>query len=107
MRVCLHAAVAMGLFLYPRLGGMTLPILVYMSVIFAMALSTFLGLHNHWLSMAGAVLFMISDALIAVNLFVFPVPAAGGWIMVTYYLAQGMLTAGVWLRFMAGTGRRA
>lgn len=94
--LCLGAAL-LGLFIYPRLAGMALPILAYLSVILAMALSTFLGRDNHWLSMAGAVLFVISDALIAVNMFVSPVPAASFWIMATYYPAQAMLTAGVWM----------
>ena len=88
---------SIGLFLYPRLGNMALPILVYLAVIFVMALSTFLGKANHWVSMAGAVVFVISDTLIAVNMFVAPVPASGFLVMGTYYLAQAMLTAGVWM----------
>lgn len=83
-------------FLFPRLGDMALPILVYFSVILAMAVSTCLGRDNHWTAMAGAFLFILSDSLIALNMFVFPVPASDFWIMVTYYPAQALLAAGVW-----------
>ena len=37
---------------------------------------------------AGACIFMLSDALIAVNKFLTPVPLASFWILLTYYCAQ-------------------
>lgn len=37
---------------------------------------------------AGACIFMLSDALIAINKFVTPLPLAGLWILATYFLAQ-------------------
>lgn len=93
----LCGAVAYGLFLFPHLGGMAAPILVYFGVILIMVLSTALGRNSHWVSMTGAVLFILSDALIALNMFVVPVPASGFWIMATYFSAQALLAAGVWM----------
>ena len=37
---------------------------------------------------AAACIFMLSDALIAVNKFLTPVPLASFWILMTYYAAQ-------------------
>lgn len=42
----------------------------------------------------GTVLFVISDAIIAVNKFHKPVPLSGLWIMLTYYAAQAMIALG-------------
>jgi alkylglycerol monooxygenase len=42
---------------------------------------------SRWVA-AGACIFMLSDALIAVNKFLTPVPLAGFWILLTYYCAQ-------------------
>ena len=41
----------------------------------------------------GGVLFMTSDALLAFNKFNAPLPLAGLWILLTYWLAQGLIAA--------------
>lgn len=41
----------------------------------------------------GGVLFMTSDALLAFNKFNSPLPLAGLWILLTYWLAQGLIVA--------------
>jgi alkylglycerol monooxygenase len=43
-----------------------------------------------WVAL-GACVFMVSDALIAVNKFVTPVPMSGLWVLATYYLAQWLI----------------
>jgi len=90
---CLGACLA-GLLYYlaPRLGEMAVPVYCYILVILAMATAAIAGRDNHMLIGLGAVLFLISDALIAVNRFGTPVPAAAYWIMATYYGAQWLLT---------------
>jgi uncharacterized membrane protein YhhN len=40
---------------------------------------------------AGAVIFMASDALLAVDRFALPLPVAPFWVLATYYLAQGLI----------------
>ena len=39
----------------------------------------------------GACIFMLSDALIAINKFVTPVPLSGLWILATYFCAQMLI----------------
>jgi len=36
----------------------------------------------------GAVFFMLSDSLLAINRFVTPLPLSGLWVLSTYYTAQ-------------------
>ncbi len=51
---------------------------------------------NQFLLVAlGALIFISSDTLIAINKFVYEFSAAGIFIMTTYYLAQLMITLGV------------
>ncbi len=77
--------------LYPYLGPMTLPVLVYVAVITVMGL---FALQMNWIIAFGAVLFMLSDALIAFNQFVFKQADFMFWIMLTYYLAQLFIVKG-------------
>ena len=43
----------------------------------------------------GAGLFMLSDALLATNRFVMPLPLSQVWVLGTYYAAQWLIVAGV------------
>lgn len=47
------------------------------------------------LAVAGAILFVASDSLLAINRFSSPVPSAGFWIMTTYILAQYLIAEGI------------
>lgn len=86
-------------FLFPHLGTMLAPVLVYGFVISAMLC---LALHMYPLRykvaaahfISGAVLFVISDSVLAVNKFYLPFPAAPFIIMFTYALAQWQLIRG-------------
>lgn len=82
-------------------GGLTDPGLrvavpVYVGVIALMAAqaigrATVLQDQRAWLVAVGALVFMLSDALIAVNRFVTPLPLAPLWILSSYYLAQCLI----------------
>ncbi len=85
-------SVAISWFLLPHTGEMRVPVLVYGSVITAMAVAAILCGGNQWLVAVGAVIFTVSDALIAANRFVAEIPAATFLIMLTYYTAQYLLT---------------
>jgi len=63
-------------------------------VILAMGVSTCLGFYTNGIIIAGAVLFIISDALIAYPMFVAPITHSSFWVMFTYYAAQALLTYG-------------
>lgn len=84
-----------GGFLFPVLGPMKLPIYVYLGVILSMGISACAGRKNHNLVIAGASLFILSDALIAYTRFVRPLENSSFWVMLTYYGAQALLAAGV------------
>ncbi len=92
--LCVIGAGAVGLlsYLVPRLGDMTLPVCAYVLVILAMSTAAVVGRDNHWLVALGALLFLVSDSLIALNRFGEPLDAAAYWIMTTYYGAQWLLT---------------
>lgn len=85
------AAISGGtcIWLTPKLGNYKVPVWAYMGVISAMALvaltmpSPLTGL--------GALLFVFSDAIIAINRFARPVPARGPIVWITYYVGQWLL----------------
>ncbi|MEE1652036.1 lysoplasmalogenase [Brachybacterium sp. J144] len=94
------AAFVIVLLCAPEAGALLPTIVVYAGAIVAMAvLATGLGR----LGGIGAAVFVVSDALIAVNAFgVLTLPAHGAWVMSTYLAAQLMLVLA-----MLGRGRVA
>jgi uncharacterized membrane protein YhhN len=79
--------------LWPRLGTMRGPVVVYLAVIVVMAWqangrAAALGSHGALLAAAGASLFVLSDAALALNRFHRPFRAAQAIILPTYYAAQ-------------------
>lgn len=86
--------------LYSRLGGMKIPVLIYAIVLTGMVLAALFrfgktNASSFALVFGGAILFMISDSLIAINKFLEPLPMAGIWIMVTYLFAQYLIVTGL------------
>jgi len=78
---------------------MIVAVVVYASVITVMVVSTMAMYGNDTsiqskLMMVGAMLFMFSDSVIAINKFVLEIPLSGLFIMVTYTLAQWLITLG-------------
>lgn len=74
-------------------------VVVYASVITFMVLTSISSFYNHKtfekkLILIGAILFMLSDSIIAINKFVLPIPLSGLWIMSTYTLAQWLIIVG-------------
>jgi uncharacterized membrane protein YhhN len=86
-------------YLLPYLGSLKIPVLVYSSVILTMLLTTL----NRWKSVRlesfqwvfmGAILFILSDSLLAVNKFAEPFSFAGLLIMLTYGIGQYFIVEG-------------
>lgn len=74
--------------LAPSLGHLAKPVMLYVCVITMMTLTAILaGFANRW-TIGGAMLFMISDSLIAAQRFKTPAPFSDYLIWATYYLAQ-------------------
>jgi uncharacterized membrane protein YhhN len=83
-------------------AGLRAPVAAYVTVIALMAAqaigrATVLRDPASMLVAVGAGCFMLSDALLATNRFVTPLPLAPFWVLTSYYAAQ-MLIVGGWLR---------
>ena len=96
----LLAGTGLLVILYPSLGDLRLPVIVYAGVLTLMALQAlFRSGHTHrtsfGLTFAGALLFMLSDSLLALNKFGHGFQHAGFWIMLTYCGAVLLITLGI------------
>lgn len=87
------AACRLGLCL-PHAGTLAGPVIGYAAIITAMAV---LATGINRLTGTGGALFMLSDALIALDTFVpaWEVPGQGFWVMATYGLAQLLIVLGI------------
>jgi uncharacterized membrane protein YhhN len=82
------------------LGEMLAPVLVYMVIILTMAVSAYLRkgnvtIRSYLLVFLGAVNFIISDSILALNKFVEPLWHSNITIMLTYGLAQYLIIRGI------------
>jgi uncharacterized membrane protein YhhN len=68
--------------------NLTLPVLIYIIVISLMVISTTFYHNFNYFAIIGAILFLISDTIIAWNKFIKPIPFAHLYIMLLYYLGQ-------------------
>lgn len=87
-------AFMISVWMAPSLGEMTVPVIAYVFIISIMAVFAAFRSPAGWTVFAGAVSFIVSDALIAVNEFIQPVPYENFAIMITYYAAQGLIAIG-------------
>ncbi|GAB3829957.1 lysoplasmalogenase [Hymenobacter jeollabukensis] len=88
--------------LYPHLGPLRLPVLLYAAVLVLMVLGALARTgrttaRSAWWVTAGAALFLVSDSVLALNKFLAPLPLAGFWIMLTYCAAQLSIVRGLLL----------
>ena len=89
MAVLLFISGGTCVWLTPKLGAYKVPVWAYMGVISAMAFAA-LTMPNP-LTGLGALLFVFSDAIIAINRFARPVPYRGPIVWITYYVGQWLL----------------
>ncbi|HEX5085610.1 MAG TPA: lysoplasmalogenase [Blastocatellia bacterium] len=81
-------SILLSQWLAPNLGALLWPVMFYVCVITVMVVSAILaGFSRPWICI-GAILFLISDSILAVNKFKSPVPMGGYLVWATYYLAQ-------------------
>ncbi|TBO41060.1 lysoplasmalogenase [Pedobacter kyonggii] len=90
-----------GLFFYlqPKLGVMQFPVLMYAIIITVMAIMAVnrygkVNIFSFKLILYGALFFLLSDSVLAVNKFVQPIPQAGALIMASYMIAQYLIVYG-------------
>ena len=86
--------------LYPGLGGLLVPVLVYALVLLTMGVWAHkrrgaTSVASFMLVSTGVILFVISDGLIAINKFAFEVPAERILVMSTYIAAQYLIVRGL------------
>ena len=80
-------------FLFSHLGKLKIPVFIYLSVIVLMGwqaiqLNAYWGTTSTLFAMVGSILFMVSDASLALNRFVKPLPQVQLVVLGTYYVAQ-------------------
>lgn len=85
--------------LFPKLGGLKIPVFIYTIIIGSMLLASLdvylkLPVKSAFRFAMGALFFVISDSLLAFNKFFLPVSFAGLLIMLTYCLAQFLIAEG-------------
>lgn len=89
-----YGAAILGL-LRPHLGSLTVPVLIYMLVILAMAWCAIEYARQYpspgAFAAAGALFFVCSDSALAINRFARPVRAAKALVLGTYFAAQWLI----------------
>jgi uncharacterized membrane protein YhhN len=86
--------------LYPVLNDLRIPVIIYAVVLMLMVITAIFRMgrtdqSSFWMVVGGAVLFMVSDSILAINKFLDPIPMAGFWIMATYIPAQYLIVRGL------------
>jgi uncharacterized membrane protein YhhN len=82
----------MAAVLAPKLGDMKIPVFAYVAVILGMVVFATLWQGPHLtMLIVGAVLFMLSDSMIAIDKFLKPISWSRYFIMVTYYTGQFLI----------------
>ncbi|GMM67246.1 lysoplasmalogenase [Alteromonas sp. MTD1] len=91
-------ALLMAMHILPEANTLFFPVLAYISVILTMGLSA-IWLSNTRLIVGGALLFIVSDAVLAQSVFRTPLPFSPFLVMLTYYAAQYCLAVGLMAAF--------
>jgi uncharacterized membrane protein YhhN len=94
------AGTGLVVILYPSLGDLKIPVLIYALVLTLMALNALFRYgrtttKSFLFVFMGAVLFMLSDSLLAINKFYASFSSAGAMIMMTYCTAQFLIVEGI------------
>lgn len=84
------------LLMWPGLGDLMIPVIIYTAIIMTMGITAlFRKASGASLVLIGAMLFIASDSLLALNKFYQAFAAAGFWVMLTYILAQYFIVIGM------------
>jgi uncharacterized membrane protein YhhN len=94
------AGTGLVVILYPSLGDLKIPVIVYALVLVVMVLNALFrlgrtGVVSFWFVFVGAMFFMVSDSLLAINKFLTPLSYSGMLIMSTYISAQFLIIEGL------------
>jgi len=89
--ILLYSAI-LAYILFPHLGEMVIPVSVYLIVITGMGMLAALRRMDGRGLLYGALAFLLSESLIAIDRFLAPVPAASCATIITYYSVQHAIT---------------
>lgn len=86
--------------LIPPLSDLKIPVGIYAMTISLMLIETLKGCFNwsdksKYLVLIGAIFFVTSDSILAINKFYTEIPNATFWIMITYLIAQFCIVKGI------------
>ena len=86
--------------LIPTLGGLKFPVGIYAMTISLMLIETLKGSfswrdQSKYIVLIGAIFFVSSDSILAINKFYTEIPNASFWIMITYLIAQFCIVKGI------------
>jgi uncharacterized membrane protein YhhN len=84
----------MAFVLTHSLKEMAIPVYIYMAAIMLMGIFASLRASKNDFTLYGAISFIVSDSVLAINKFMMPVIAADYIIMITYYLALFLIVYG-------------
>ena len=87
-------ATIMAFVLTPYLKDMTIPVYIYLTAITLMAVFAALRDSRNDFTLYGAIAFVVSDSILAINKFMMPVTAADYLVMITYYLSLFLIVYG-------------
>jgi uncharacterized membrane protein YhhN len=86
--------------LYPGLGGLKIPVIIYALALMIMVLQSvyrygYTSAKSFWNVCVGALFFMLSDSILAINKFLQPITNAGVLVIATYMAALYFIVQGV------------
>jgi uncharacterized membrane protein YhhN len=94
MTLVLLYTLTISFWLLPSLGQLIVPVAIYMCAITAMVLTCIVARFSSPWIICGAILFLVSDSLLAVNKFKTPIPYRDYPVWSTYYAAQFAIAIG-------------
>lgn len=84
----------MAFVMTPSLKEMAIPVYVYMTALTLVGIFAALRAVKNDFTLYGAIAFIVSDSVLAINKFMMPLPAADYIIMITYYLSLFLIVFG-------------
>jgi uncharacterized membrane protein YhhN len=87
-------SIMMALVMTPSLKEMAIPVYIYMTALTLVGIFAALRAARNDFTLYGAISFIVSDSIIAIDKFMMPVPAANYIIMITYDLALFLIIFG-------------
>ncbi len=87
-------SIMMAFVMTPSLQEMAIPVYIYMTAITLMGIFASLRAARNDFTLYGAIAFIVSDSIIAIDKFMMSAPAADYVIMITYYLALFLIVFG-------------